>query len=46
MVLSISISKEAEAKLRSKAVAAGVDLETYAARQLELFAGVCGDENR
>jgi len=38
MVLSISISAEAEAKLKAKASAAGVDLATYAARQLELFA--------
>lgn len=39
MVLSVSISAETEAKLREKAVAAGVDVETYAARQLELVAG-------
>jgi len=38
MVLSLSISPEAEAKLRSKAAAAGIDIETYAARQLERLA--------
>ena len=38
MVLNLSISPEAEAKLRAKAAAAGVDLATYAARQLELLA--------
>ena len=38
MVLSLSISAEVEAKLRAKASAAGVDLETYAARHLELMA--------
>jgi hypothetical protein len=37
-VLSLSISAEAEAKLRDKAAAAGVDVETYAARHLELMA--------
>ena len=39
MVLSLCISAEAEARLQAKAAAAGVDLETYAARHLELFAG-------
>lgn len=37
MVLSVTISAEAEAKLKAKA-AAGVDVATYAARQLELLA--------
>ena len=35
MVLRLSISPEAEARLRAKAAAAGVDLETYALRHLE-----------
>ena len=38
MVLRLSISPEAEAQLKAKASAAGVDVETYAARQLELMA--------
>jgi hypothetical protein len=38
MVLNISISPKAEATLRAKAAAAGVDVATYAARQLELMA--------
>lgn len=38
MVLSLSISPEAEAKLSEKAAAAGVDLQTYAAQQLERVA--------
>jgi hypothetical protein len=38
MVLSVTISVEAEAKLKAKAAAAGVDVATYAARQLELLA--------
>ena len=38
MVLSLSISEEAEARLKAKAADAGVDLETYAARYLELMA--------
>jgi hypothetical protein len=38
MVLSVTISSETEAKLRAKAAAAGVDVATYAARQLELLA--------
>ena len=38
MVLNISISPEAEATLRAKAAAAGVDVATYAARHLELMA--------
>ena len=35
MVLSLTISAEAEAKLKAKADAAGLDVETYAARHLE-----------
>src|SRR5438067_2177263 len=38
MVLKVPISAEAEAKLRRHAAAAGVDIETYAARWLETFA--------
>ena len=38
MVISIPISSEAEARLKTKAAAAGVDVETYAARQLEVMA--------
>jgi hypothetical protein len=38
MVLSVTISSEAEAKLRAKASAAGVDIATYAGRQLEILA--------
>ena len=38
MVLQLSISPEAEARLQAKAAAAGVDLRTYAARHLELVA--------
>ena len=38
MVLRLSISDQAEAKLKAKAEAAGVDVETYAARQLEIMA--------
>jgi hypothetical protein len=38
MVLSISISSEAAAKLQEKAAAAGVDVATYAAQQLERIA--------
>jgi hypothetical protein len=38
MVLKLSISPDTEAKLKAKAAAAGVDLETYAARHLELMA--------
>ena len=38
MVLSISISPRAEAELKAKAAAAGVDMEVYAARQLERMA--------
>ena len=38
MVLNVSISAAAEAKLRAKAAAAGVDVSTYAARHLELMA--------
>jgi len=38
MLLSLNISEKAEAKLKAKATEAGVDLATYAARQLELMA--------
>jgi hypothetical protein len=38
MVLSLSISPQAELTLKAKAAAAGVDVETYAARHLELMA--------
>ena len=38
MVLNLSISADAEAKLRAKAAAAGTDVATYAARYLELMA--------
>ena len=38
MTLSISIYAEAEAKLREKAAQAGTDVQTYAARHLELLA--------
>jgi hypothetical protein len=38
MVLSLSISPQAEATLKAKAAAAGVDVETYAVRCLELMA--------
>lgn len=38
MVLSVSISTETEARLKAKATAAGVDLATYAARELERLA--------
>jgi hypothetical protein len=38
MVLSISISPAAEARLKEKAAAAGVDMATYAARHLEMMA--------
>jgi hypothetical protein len=38
MVLTVTISAEAEAKLKARAAAAGVDVATYAARQLELLA--------
>lgn len=38
MLLSIPISVEAEAKLKAKAALAGVDVETYAARHLEMMA--------
>ena len=37
-MLKVPISPEAEAKLRRHAAAAGVDIETYAARWLETFA--------
>jgi hypothetical protein len=38
MVLNLSLSPEAEASLKAKAAAAGVDPATYAARQLEQLA--------
>jgi hypothetical protein len=38
MVLSLNISERAEAKLKAKAAEAGVDVATYASRQLELMA--------
>jgi hypothetical protein len=37
MVLNLSISPETEARLKLKAAAAGVDVETYATRHLELL---------
>ncbi|MDP9174025.1 MAG: hypothetical protein M3O30_09190 [Planctomycetota bacterium] len=37
MVLSLSISAEAEARLNARAAAAGVDLQTYISRHLELI---------
>jgi hypothetical protein len=38
MVVSVSISPEAESKLKSKAVSAGVDVETYVSRVVERLA--------
>jgi hypothetical protein len=38
MVLSVSITMEAGARLKARAAGAGVDVETYAARCLELMA--------
>ena len=38
MTLTISISPEAEAKLKEKAELAGVDMSTYAARLIERLA--------
>lgn len=38
MVLSLPISPIALSKLQAKAAVAGVDVETYAARQLEMVA--------
>jgi len=38
MVLRLTISPEAEAKLRAKAKEVGVDLETYATQHLEAIA--------
>ena len=38
MVLSLSISQEAEEKLEARARAAGVDIATYAAKALERVA--------
>ena len=40
MLLSLSISDQAEARLRAKSAAAGVDVETYAARHLECMAAL------
>ncbi len=37
MVLNVSISPAAEAKLREKATAAGLDVAVYAGRYLELM---------
>jgi hypothetical protein len=37
MVLNINISPEAQAGLQAKALSAGVDMATYAARHLELL---------
>lgn len=34
MVLNIAISQETEARLKAQALAAGIDVETYAAREL------------
>lgn len=45
MVLSLSISAEAEAKLKLKAALAGVDVETYAARHLELMAAAAAPKS-
>jgi len=38
MVLRLSISPKAEARLKAKAAAAGVDMESYASSQLEVAA--------
>lgn len=38
MELSVPVSQETEARLKEKAAAAGVDVLTYAARQLALMA--------
>ena len=38
MVLRLSISPEAETRLKAKAAAAGVDMESYASSQLEAVA--------
>jgi hypothetical protein len=40
MVLSIPISSDTEARLKARAAAAGVDVETYAAQQLERVASM------
>jgi hypothetical protein len=40
MVLTLPISSDTEAKLKAKAAAAGVDVETYALRQLERVAAL------
>lgn len=41
MTVKISISPEAEARLRSQAEAAGVDISTYVSRYLERLAHPC-----
>lgn len=38
MVLTLNISPATEAKLKARAAVAGVDLETYVVRQIELAA--------
>lgn len=38
MVLNITLSKEAETRLKSKALAEGVDLDTFASKELERIA--------
>lgn len=43
MVLNISISGEAVARLQERASVAGVDVATYAARQLEKLASFATD---
>jgi hypothetical protein len=40
MVLNLSISAQAEARLKAKAAKAGVDVETYATQHLELMAAM------
>ena len=37
MSITVTVSPETQARLMEKATAAGVDLETYTARQLELL---------
>ena len=43
MTLSLSISPDVEAKLKAKATAAGVDVATYAARELERSVSLARD---
>jgi len=38
MTLSVPVSPKAEARLRERAAAAGIDIETFAARELERLA--------